>query len=214
MTVLGLLKSGKLRNWWMMERRNPLWPLGERHTSPNQVSLVNTSTSFLKKKKFTIERRHPLFALNEEQGHSNSSLETTKQNWNCRKDPDHSWIGWMIKCERERKRIFDECCRKTTKKTFCDLVNVHVCNIGISCIHGKELLRQLAFHQEYRRRHNETNFRHIRKISVWTIWDPWSENKWLGKSYMEVLVTDWWWKSYQSSTNKGLRLFKISIASW
>ena len=27
---------------------------------------------------------HPLFALNEEQGHSNSSLETTKQNWICR----------------------------------------------------------------------------------------------------------------------------------
>ena len=24
------------------------------------------------------------------------------------------------------------------------------CNIGISCIHGKELLRQLAFHQEYK----------------------------------------------------------------
>ena len=27
--------------------------------------------------------------------------------------------------------------------TFCEMVNVHVCNIGISCIHGKALLRQL-----------------------------------------------------------------------
>ena len=45
MTKLGLLKSGKLMNWWMIERWNPL------------------------------------FALNEEQGHNNSSLETTKQNW-------------------------------------------------------------------------------------------------------------------------------------
>ena len=35
---------------------------------------------------------HPFFALNEEQGHSNSSLGTTKQNWNCRQDLDHSWI--------------------------------------------------------------------------------------------------------------------------
>ena len=44
---------------------------------------MNTSTSLLKKKKkITIERGHPLFALNEEQGRSNSSLETTKQNWN------------------------------------------------------------------------------------------------------------------------------------
>ena len=48
---------------------------------------------FKKKKKFTMERGHPLFAFNEGQGHSNSSLETTKKNWNCGKDPDHSWIG-------------------------------------------------------------------------------------------------------------------------
>ena len=33
---------------------------------------------------------NPLFALNEAQGHSNSSLETTKQNRNCRWGPDHS----------------------------------------------------------------------------------------------------------------------------
>ena len=37
------------------------------------------------------------------------------------------------------------------------MVNVHVFNIGIICIHGKELLRQLAFH--YKRSHNETNVR-------------------------------------------------------
>ena len=30
---------------------------------------------------------------------------------------------------------------------------------GIICIHGKELLRQLAFHQEYKRSHNETYVR-------------------------------------------------------
>ena len=42
--------------------------------------------------------------------------------------------------------------------------NVHVCNIGISGIHGKELLRQLAIHQEYKRPHNETNVRHISKL--------------------------------------------------
>ena len=79
-----------LRN--MIERGNPLFALRQGHTSFNHVSLVNTSTLFLKKK-ITIERGIPLFALNEEQGHSNSSLGTTKQNWICREDPDHSWIG-------------------------------------------------------------------------------------------------------------------------
>ena len=35
-------------------------------------------------------------------------------------------------------------------------------------IHGKELLRQLAFHQEYKRSHNETHVRHIFEIGVRT----------------------------------------------
>ena len=46
-------------NWWMMERGNPLFALKEEHTRFNHVSLVNTSTSFWKKKKITIERRNP-----------------------------------------------------------------------------------------------------------------------------------------------------------
>ena len=40
MTKLGLLKSGKLMNRWMIERGHPLSPLGQGHTSSNQVSLV------------------------------------------------------------------------------------------------------------------------------------------------------------------------------
>ena len=39
-TMLGLLKSGKLTHRWVIERGNPLWPLGEKHTSPNQVSFM------------------------------------------------------------------------------------------------------------------------------------------------------------------------------
>ena len=48
------------------------------------------------------------------------------------------------------------------------MVNVHVLNIGIIGIHGKELLRQLAFHQEHKRSHIETNVRHICEIGVRT----------------------------------------------
>ena len=55
-----------------------------------------------------------------------------------------------------------------SEKTFCDMENVRVFNIGIICFLGKELLRQLAFHQEYKRSHNETNVRHICEIGVWT----------------------------------------------
>ena len=37
-------------------------------------------------------------------------------------------------------------------QTFCDLVNVYVFESGIICMHGKELLRQFAAHQKYRRK--------------------------------------------------------------
>ena len=44
------------------------------------------------------------------------------------------------------------------------------------CIHGEELLRQMAFHQRYRRSHNEADVRHIWEISVRTIRrDLWNE---------------------------------------
>ena len=58
MTKLGLLKSGKLINRWMIERGNPLSPLGQGHTSSNQVSLMRRpSTLFRKKNELMIERR-------------------------------------------------------------------------------------------------------------------------------------------------------------
>ena len=58
------------------------------------------------------------------------------------------------------KTIFNECNRRQ-RRAFCDMVDVHVCNIGIIGIHGEELLIQLTFHHEYRRSHNETDVRHI-----------------------------------------------------
>ena len=64
------------------------------------------------------------------------------------------------------------------------MVNVHVCNIGISSIHGKELPGQSSFHHKYERSHIETNVRHIWKISVRARWDLWTGNNWLGKSFL------------------------------
>ena len=83
---------------------------------------------------------------------------------------------------KRQKTIFNECYRRQWK-TFCVVVNVHVFNIGIICIHGKELLRQLAFHQEHKKSHTETNVQHIFKIGVQTRWDHWSEHKLTGKTF-------------------------------
>ena len=42
----------------------------------------------------------------------------------------------MIKCEKDKRSSMNV--TENDEKTFCDIGNVHVCNIGISVIHGKE----------------------------------------------------------------------------
>ena len=69
---------------------------------------------------------------------------------------------------RKRQKRSSMNVTENDEKTFCDMAIFHVFNIGVVCIHGKELLRQLAVHQEYKRSHNETNVRHIREIGVRT----------------------------------------------
>ena len=71
---------------------------------------------------------------------------------------------------KRQKTIFHGCYRRR-RKTFYDMGNVHVCNNGISSIHGKELPEQMSFHGEYKRPRTETSVRHIYKIGVWTRWD-------------------------------------------
>ena len=38
-------------------------------------------------------------------------------------------------------------------------------------------------------------------------------NNWLGESFMEIPVIDWWRMSYQSTTHEGLRLLGFCCAS-
>ena len=52
---------------------------------------------------FVKNRSELISVLRKRQGLNNSSLEPMKQNWNCQWNQDHSWIGWMIRCEKDRK---------------------------------------------------------------------------------------------------------------
>ena len=76
---------------------------------------------------------------------------------------------------------------------------------------GKELAGQLSFHREYKRSHIESNVRHIYKIGVWTRWDLWIGNNWLGKSFMEIFVFDWWKKKHQSSAHTEVYVISDSV---
>ena len=69
--------------------------------------------------------------------------------------------------------LFSKRCNARHRQTFYDLVNVYVFDIGRICIHGKELLRQFAFHQKIQGKyHLKANVRDIWTVDIGTIrWD-------------------------------------------
>ena len=108
-----------------------------------------------------------------------------------------------------------ERCNTRQQQTFCDMGNVYVFDMRSICIHSEELLRQLAFHQKYRRSHNETDVRHNWEIDNRTIRpDLWNEYISVGTLFTEVFVFDWWWRSHQSLACGDLRIFRFCIVPW
>ena len=170
----------------MIERGNPLSLLGERHTSCQ-------SSFFHEKTKHVI--------LEEEETHDRtvqpvvySQREARPQQFIIGNDEAELELSLRSRSFLDMEKTKNDLrwmLQKTDEKTFCDMGNVHVCNIGISSIHGKELLSQSAFHQEYKRSHNETNDRHICTIGVRTRWDLWSENNWLWRLIIHGSICLW-----------------------
>ena len=99
---------------------------------------------------------------------------------------------------------------------FCDLVNVYVFDIGSIFVHGKALLRQLAFHQKYRGKSRFTaDVRDIWTVDIGTIgWDFWSVSNQLVKFSMQTVISGWWWRSHQSLACKGSRILRFCVLSW
>ena len=94
--------------------------------------------------------------------------------------------------------------------------NVYVFDIGSICVHGKELLRQFAFHQKYRgKSHFKADVRNIWTVDIGTIgWDFWSVSNQLGKFSMETVISGQWWRSHQSLACKGSRILRFCVMSW
>ena len=182
------------------------------HESQSSFSHEKTQHVILKRKNLMIERGNPLCTLKEKQG-------PAIHHWR-RRNRIRIVIGIQIILEQGEWSSPEKTKRSSMKHTENDekhsviVVNVHVFNIGTSSIHGKELPEHLSIHCEHDRSHTQRNVRHIYEISVWTRWDLWSGNNRLGKPFMEVFVFDRWWKSYQSSTHNGLRIFRFCFMPW
>ena len=169
-----------------------------------------------------FSREHKTFILEEEENHDRTVKPVVCPQGGARAQQfvigddetgSELSLGSRSRAKKGKRTIFNVCDRRQ-RQTFCDMRNVHVFNIAIICFHGAEILRQLAFHQKHEKSDNETDVRHIWEIGIRTRWDLWSENNWLGQSFMEVFVFDWWWGNHQSSTHKDLRIFRFCIVSW
>ena len=192
-TKLGLLQSGKLTFRCVIDRDTHCNILGKDTRVP---------TKFLSWEDPALWNS----AIHCERGNTSWSIEANRCDPSKRSKTTaiYNWKRWnririvsgiqiILKqgewsSAEKTKTIFYACYRRR-RKTFHDIGNVHVCNNGISSIHGKELLEQLSFHPEYKRPHIGTNVRHICKIGVWTRWDLWIGNNWLGKSFTEIYLS-------------------------
>ena len=77
--------------------------------------------------------------------------------------------------------LFFRRCNARHGQTFYDLGDVYVFNIGSICFHGKDLPRNLTFHQKHRKgSHLGTDVWHIWKVDSWTI-------RW----FLECLKSTW-----------------------
>ena len=139
---------------------NPLWLLCERHKSHNHVPFMRRPN--------TMEQRNPLWTTQKPRDRTEQPVgipqrEARPQQFIIRNDETESELSlesrsfWNKVNDQVRKKpIFDECCRKL-RETMYDIVVVHVCNIGIGSIHGKEVLGKSSFNHENNRSHIETN---------------------------------------------------------
>ena len=130
-----------------------------------------------------IERRKPLFALNEK--HSNSSLGDDETELDLSLG-SRSFLNRVNDQLRKRQKRSQMNVTEDSEKTFCDMENVHVFNIGIICFHGKELLRQLALHQEYTKDLTMKQMFDIGRVEIYGV----NTIDWR-RFFMEVFVFDW-----------------------
>ena len=168
MTVLGLLKSGKLILRHTTDRYDLIktsWRM-VRKVRPGQEEILLDGTAQSARYGETLRDRsgRPDIDSQEEAwpqqfviGNDEAELELSVES--------RSFVN-QVNDEVRKKTEKNFKCYRRWRKTFYDLVSVHDCNNGISNIHWKELPEQLPIHREHDRSHTQTNVRHVYGIGV------------------------------------------------
>ena len=160
---LGLVKIANLMNWWMIERWDP--------PCARKIWILTTILILLRRLQSRIDAlaeskqrvcpfyRDLLLLLPKWRScmyerNVSETLAESKQR--------------VIECERFKTNP-QKMQQKTAKNILWCGDFFFVFNIASICIHDEELLRQFAFHQNYRRSHHETDVRHMWEIGIRTI---------------------------------------------
>ena len=211
-------KSFESQSPWSakIERRSPLSTatnkLLEARTQLATRGGAMTKLGLLMRGKLTsrwvMERSNPLCTLKEKQGHSNSSLETTKQNGNCHWDPDH-FLKRVNDQVRKRQKLSSRNVTETDEKHSVTWRMFMSVRVESAVIMGKNYLDNC---------HSITNtkdlaLKQMYDISAKLLSEQDEIYGVVGKSFMDIFVFDWWWKSHQSSAYKALRILRFCIVS-
>ena len=94
---------------------------------------------------------------------------------------------------------------KRQRQTLCDMVNVNDFYITSISVFMVKKYSESIHCKKNRRSHNETNVRYIWEIDIGTI---------RRRFFMETFIFGSWWRSHQTFTQKGLRIFSLCILPW
>ena len=148
MSMLGLLKSGKLILRCANDRGDPMKLLRER-------DLVSRDRSGRPDIDSQEEAWPQQFVIGNDEAELELSVES------------RSFVNRMNDQVRKRQKRISNVTEKW-RETFHDLGNAYGCDNGIASIHGKEFPEQLSLHCEHDRSHTETDVQHIYEIGVRT----------------------------------------------
>ena len=136
---------------------HPLFALGQGHTSFNHVSLVNTSTSFLKKEKPHDRTEQPVVC---------PQRGARPQQFII--GDDETEIELSVESSAFLNKVNDQVRKRQTRSPMNVTENDEKHSVIWGMFMSVTLESAVASHQEYKRSHNETNVRHICEIGVRT----------------------------------------------
>ena len=151
MTVLGLLKSGKLRLRRTIDQGNLLQQVRPHHGE----TLLDGAAQSVRNGGILRDRSG-------QPDNINSQEAANSQNFIMGSDVTEYVNRVNDEVRKKTEKNVQRCRRR--RRAFNNLVNVYGCDDECSDIHGKEFPGQSKFHYEYNRSHPEENVRHICKI--------------------------------------------------